>query len=50
MNEEAQMCLDEAKEGMENALLHLDREFQKIRAGKAGRRVAVIPLYRRIED
>jgi ribosome recycling factor len=35
MNEEAQMCLDEAKEGMENALSHLDREFHKIRAGKA---------------
>ena len=35
MNEEAQMCLDEAKEGMEKALSHLDKEFQKIRAGKA---------------
>jgi ribosome recycling factor len=35
MNEEAQMCLDEAREGMENALVHLDKEFQKIRAGKA---------------
>ncbi|RLD31928.1 MAG: ribosome recycling factor [Bacteroidetes bacterium] len=35
MNEEAQMCLDEAKEGMEDALGHLDREFQKLRAGKA---------------
>ena len=35
MNEEAQMCLDEAREGMENSLSHLDREFQKIRAGKA---------------
>jgi len=35
MNEEAQMCLDEAKEGMESSLMHLDREFQKIRAGKA---------------
>lgn len=35
MNEEAQMCLDEAREGMENALVHLEREFQKIRAGKA---------------
>ncbi len=35
MNEEAQMCLDEANEGMDNALVHLDREFQKIRAGKA---------------
>ncbi len=27
--------MDEAKEGMESALSHLDREFQKIRAGKA---------------
>ncbi len=35
MNEEAQMCIDEAREGMENALAHLDKEFQKIRAGKA---------------
>lgn len=35
MNEEAQMCLDEAREGMEGAISHLDREFQKIRAGKA---------------
>jgi ribosome recycling factor len=35
MNEEAQMCLDEAQEGMDSALSHLDREFQKIRAGKA---------------
>ena len=35
MSEEAQMCLDEAREGMEDALLHLEREFHKIRAGKA---------------
>jgi len=35
MTEESQFCLDEAKEGMEHALLHLDREFHKIRAGKA---------------
>jgi ribosome recycling factor len=35
MNEEAQMCLDEAQEGMEEALSHLEREFHKIRAGKA---------------
>ncbi|HSG68083.1 MAG TPA: ribosome recycling factor [Bacteroidales bacterium] len=35
MNEEAQMCLEEAREGMDNALTHLEREFQKIRAGKA---------------
>ena len=35
MSEEAQMCLDEAREGMEDALSHLEREFHKIRAGKA---------------
>lgn len=35
MNEEAQMCLDEAREGMESAISHLEKEFQKIRAGKA---------------
>lgn len=35
MNEEAQMCLDEAKEGMQSAISHLEKEFQKIRAGKA---------------
>ncbi len=35
MTEEAQMCLDETGESMENALLHLEREFQKLRAGKA---------------
>ncbi|MDO9512457.1 MAG: ribosome recycling factor [Bacteroidales bacterium] len=35
MTEECEFCLEEAQEGMENALVHLDREFQKIRAGKA---------------
>ena len=35
MTEEAQMCLDEARENMEEAISHLEREFQKIRAGKA---------------
>ena len=35
MNEEAQMCLDEAKENMENAISHLEKEFHKIRTGKA---------------
>jgi ribosome recycling factor len=35
MNEEAQMCLEEAREGMEDAISHLEKEFQKIRAGKA---------------
>ena len=35
MNEEAQFCLEEAKEQMQNALMHLEKEFQKIRAGKS---------------
>jgi len=35
MNEDVEFCLEEAKEGMHNAVLHLDKEFQKIRAGKA---------------
>ncbi len=35
MTEESEFCLEEAKEGMLNALAHLEKEFQKIRAGKA---------------
>lgn len=35
MNEEIQFILDTAKEAMENAILHLDSQLQKIRAGKA---------------
>jgi len=35
MTEETEFCLDEAKEGMQGALTHLEKEFQKIRAGKA---------------
>jgi len=35
MNEEAQFCKEEAKEKMELALVHLEKEFVKIRAGKA---------------
>ncbi len=35
MTEEIQFCKDEAKEGMDNALQHLEREFTKISAGKA---------------
>jgi ribosome recycling factor len=35
MNEDCLLCIEEAKESMENALSHLEREFQKIRAGKA---------------
>jgi len=35
MNEEVQFCLDEAEESMQNAMFHLEKGFQKIRAGKA---------------
>jgi ribosome recycling factor len=35
MTEECQFCLDETREGMTNAVIHLERELQKIRAGKA---------------
>jgi ribosome recycling factor len=35
MTEESQFVLDEANESMETAIVHLEREFQKIRAGKA---------------
>jgi ribosome recycling factor len=35
MTEESQFVLDEAKESMGDAIVHLEREFQKIRAGKA---------------
>lgn len=35
MNEEVQFILEEIKENMQHALSHLDREFHKIRAGKA---------------
>jgi len=35
MTEEAQMCLDEAKENMESTFIHLEKTFQKIRTGKA---------------
>jgi len=35
MEEEIKMCLDEAKEGMENALEHTKKALTKIRAGKA---------------
>lgn len=35
MNEEISFILEEAEESMSNALDHLEREFQKIRAGKA---------------
>ncbi len=35
MTEEAEFCLDVAREGMENATSHLNKGFNKIRAGKA---------------
>ena len=35
MNDDAQLCFDEAEENMEHAIEHLRKEFQKIRAGKA---------------
>ncbi len=35
MNEEVSFIIDSAKEAMENAMLHLDSQLQKIRAGKA---------------
>jgi ribosome recycling factor len=35
MTEESQLCLMETRDGMEAAIHHMEREFQKIRAGKA---------------
>ena len=35
MNEEIEFIIDTAKEQMENALLHLEKELRHIRAGKA---------------
>jgi ribosome recycling factor len=35
MHEEIEFALEEAKEGMHNAILHLEKELQKVRAGKA---------------
>jgi ribosome recycling factor len=35
MNEELKFVLDSAKEAMDNALKHLEKEFTNIRAGKA---------------
>ena len=35
MNEEIQFTLDAAKESMQKAIIHLEKEFVKIRAGKA---------------
>jgi ribosome recycling factor len=35
MSDEAEFCLEEAREGMHNAIMHLEKEFQRLRAGKA---------------
>lgn len=35
MTEESQFILDETTENMENTIVHMESEFQKIRAGKA---------------
>jgi ribosome recycling factor len=35
MNEEVKFLLDAAKESMDHAMIHLEKEFMKIRAGKA---------------
>lgn len=35
MTDDAILCLEEAEEKMQHAIEHLEREFQKIRAGKA---------------
>ena len=35
MEDEAIFCLEEVKEGMQDAIKHLEKEFLKVRAGKA---------------
>ena len=35
MQEEIELCLEDAEDGMKSAISHLEKEFQKIRAGKA---------------
>jgi len=35
MHEDIEFALEEAKEGMHNAVLHLEKDLQKVRAGKA---------------
>lgn len=35
MNDDCILCLEEAREAMQQAITHLDRELHKIRAGKA---------------
>ena len=39
MNEEVKMYMDEAKELMQNAIVHLENELAKIRAGKANPKI-----------
>lgn len=39
MNEEVKMYMDEAKEQMQNAIVHLENELAKIRAGKANPKI-----------
>lgn len=35
MQEEVELCLEDAEDGMKSAISHLEKEFLKIRAGKA---------------
>ena len=35
MDEEVNLCLEDAEDNMKDGLVHLEQEFQKIRAGKA---------------
>lgn len=39
MNEEVKLYMDDAKEQMQNALVHLENELAKIRAGKANPKI-----------
>ena len=39
MNEEVKMFMDEARELMQNAIVHLENELAKIRAGKANPKI-----------
>ncbi|MFW5766882.1 MAG: ribosome recycling factor, partial [Bacteroidota bacterium] len=39
MDEEAQLTLETAKEGMEDAVKHLENEYSHLRAGKADIRI-----------
>lgn len=35
MSDEVEFCIEETREGMHNAVMHLEKELQKVRAGKA---------------